>query len=502
LEKALADAEAVLAKVATEPQALFLKSQVLRRQGKAKEAEAALRQSAAVLNNADQDALSSFPAMLRLAGIVNASLGQNGRAVTNFEKYLQHFPRDVTSLRWRAALALRLDKPTDAVPYLERLLAINAEDVAGLNLMGMVQIRLQRFDKALPYFQQAARLAPDNASTVGGLSASYKSLGDMDSAISALSDAVSREPDNLASVIMLILAHLEDHNAEAARAVWKAANRDWQGTPLARQLSAAIYVGDGDFDNARAELQAALDQDTAFTPARLALARVELQTGHLDKAETLYKTVLAGNGDNPAAIDGMAQTALARRDFAQAVKWFRQAQDRAPENAQVTRSLIDALARKGEGRDAEALAAAFLMRHPGSVPVLDVYTGILNGSGRGKDSIELYRNAISTSAADPRYYMGLAHAQLLTGDGAGALETFQRATRMFPVSVPLYRAYVRTALGRGASSQAAQAADDLQARLPGNIDALVLKANVLTATRDADAAYKLYASVPPQDVNG
>lgn len=502
LDKALADAEAVLAKVATEPQALFLKSQVLRRQGKTAEADAALRRSGDVLNNADQDALSSFPAMLRLAGIVNAALGQNGRAVTDFEKYLQHFPRDVTSLRWRAALALRLDKPADAVPYLERLLAVDADDVAGLNLMGLVQIELRRFDKALPYFQQAARLAPDNASTVGGLSASYKSLGDMDSAIAALTDAVSREPGNLASVIMLILAHLEDHDAAAARAVWKTADGDWQGTPLGRQLSAAIHVGDGDFDSARKDLQVALDQDAGFTPARLALARVELQTGHLDQANALYKAVLVENGDNPAAIDGMAQTALARRDFAEAVKWFRRAQDKAPENGQIARSIIDALARSGAGRDAEALAAAFLTRHPGSVPVLDVYTSLLNSSGRARQSMELYRNAISASAADPRYYTGLARAQLVAGDGNSALETFQRATRVFPVSLPLYRAYVRTALRLGASGQAAQAADELQARLPGNIDALALRADVLIAAREGEAAYRLYASVPPADIDG
>gem|GEM_PF-5419140 len=501
LDAALKDIDAILDEVDYEPQALYLKSQILQRQGKEDEAHKALERAGDLLNNANQDLLASFPAMLRLAGIVDAALERNIRAIDFFDKYLLRYPRDEVSLRWRAALALRQNEPAQAAPFLETLLKDHPDDAAALNLMGIVQIRLHRFDRALTYFQKAAEQAPEDNALARDIGASYLELGDMESAISALSDAVKREPDNVASVVMLLLAYVRDDNPQAARQVWETASADWRTTPLARQLSAAIYVAQGDFDGARDELRKALAQDKEFAPARLALARVELQTGHLEAAGQLYRQALDANADNPVAIDGLAQTALARRDYAEAVTWYRKAVALAPESGTATRALMDAMLRKGDRQDAEALGAEFLRRHPGSTPVLSAYGEILNDSGRASQTVDLYRAALSTSTADPRYYIGLARAQLIAGDGTSALETFQRGTKVFPASARLYRAYVLTALRRGALQQARDAADQFYARLPQNPVALELKGAVLMAGRDFQGAYDFYNTVAEGDLS-
>ena len=502
LDEAMRDVSTVLEKVEAEPQALYLKAQILGRQGKRDEAAAAMQKAGDLLSNVDPDVYASYPTLLRLAGVVYASLDRNESAIGYFDRYLVYFPRDKISLRWRATLGLRIGKPADAIALIQRLLKDDPDDVSALNLMGIAQIRLQRFDTALPYFQRAMTLDPENSALAQGLGSTYLSTGDVRGAIATLSTAVAREPNNLGSVIMLVLAHIRNNDTKAARAVLAEAEKSSPQSPVGLQLAAAVDVADADFDAARDHLKAAVKLRPDYQPARLALAQIELQTQNYEASDAEYQAVLADDPDNLIALEGRGAVALGKSDLTQAANWYQQALKLAPDNASAVSLLMSIRLRQDMPRDAEKLATDFLRRHASNLLVLGTYTDYLNRSGRAAESIALYRDAITTSLPQPALHIGLAQAQLVAGGRDDAFNTLEAATRTFPVSAPLFRAYVNLALRSGDTARAMRVAETFAANQPENPTAAQLKGEVLMASGRYKEAYALYAGVNPGDANG
>lgn len=502
LDDALKDVDFVLGEVDYEPQALYMKAQILARKGQKDEAQKYMQKAGDLLNNADQQLLSSFPAMLRLAGVVNAALNQNVRAMDFLQKYLVRFPNDATTLRWLAALSLRQDKPADAVPFLKRLLKINADDVAALNLMGIVQARLKRFDAALPYFERATNLAPDNSVLYQGLGGSYLSMGDVHQAISVLSNAVQREPTDVSSVIMLVFAYIRNNDTQAARKALQKASESWPKSPLADQLAGAIDIADADFAGARKHLKAALKVDEDFTPARLALAKISLQTQDYDQAAKAFSAILEKDKNNLSAIEGLGAANLGMGQLDDAAKSYERALEVSPADSAAAAALIAVRVRQGASHEGEKVARDFLNNHPASLPVINAYARILNESGRIGATVDLYRDAIAASAPQPLLNVGLAKAQFRFGDEDGAYQTLEKAAKAFPASPALFKAYVSLALENKDFARAQRVADQYIANQPDNPEAVHLKGEILLTTRQYKAAYKLFASVPKDKVNG
>ena len=502
LDNAMHDVSTVLDKVQTEPQALYLKAQILGRQGKQEDAAATMQKAGDLLSNVDPDVYASYPTLLRLAGVVYASLDRNESALGYFDRYLVYFPKDKISLQWRAALALRIGKPAEAITFAQRLLTDDADDVSALNLMGMAQVRLQRFDAALPYFQRAIALDPGNSVLAQGLGNSYLSTGDIRRAIATLSSAVAHQPGNLGSVIMLVLAHIQDNDTKAARAVLEEAEKSWPQTPISAQLAAAVDIADADFDAARDHLRAAIKLDPDYLPAKLALAQIELQTQNYDASDAAYEAVLKTNKDNLIAIEGRGAVALSRNDLAQAAVWYQQAVKLAPENASAVSLFMTVRMRQGMSRDVDKLATDFLRRNPSNLVVLGTYTDYLNKSGRAGESVTLFRDAIVASLPQPALHIGLAQAQVAAGNADEAFRTLEAATRIFPVNEPLFRAYVNIALRYGDTARAMRAAETFATNQAQNPTAAQLKGEVLMASGKYKEAYAIYADVRPQDANG
>ncbi len=164
----------------------------------------------------------------------------------------------------------------------------------------------------------------------------------------------------------------------------------WQGLGLAR-------FGQGQLDQARADLTQAVTLDPGLWRAQNALGIVHNRQGRPDQALPCFRAALQARPDLPAIYNNLALSHILRKDWPQAEVQLRQALRLAPDYALAANNLGLVLAK--QGRDREALRAfAAAEGQAGAHNNLGV---VLSWRGQYDQAAQQFRQAVESL---PRFY--------------------------------------------------------------------------------------------------
>ena len=147
------------------------------------------------------------------------------------------------------------------------------------------------------------------------------------------------------------------------------------------------------------------------------------------EARVAFERALALAPDDPSALDGLADLAIAGNDLVAARRHLEALRLRDGDAPDTLVKLGKVLVRLGDLPGAIELFRAVVSRQPQHADALLSLGGVLAKGGRPADAIPLFERAIAAGAAGPLAWNGLGVARLETGDRAGAARAFRESLK-------------------------------------------------------------------------
>lgn len=470
---ARAELEALIAAGATpEESALYERALAVTEARTGDRAAAVARMEAAVAREGDTDAGDA--ARLLLIRLLEGPDAE-ARQAELLEAVLARDPANAEALAMRGELAIRDDRPEDAVRDLRAALEQDPRNPVLLELLAEAHDR--NGDDALAAERRA--LAVQASGAAPGPSLRYAARlvreGKTGTAESVLLDALARAPADRRLVIALIEVRLARRDwdgagqaIEALEALDAEAGGERAG-PVVDQLRAAALLGEGRTDETVELLRRGWETRGGDFDME-ALVRGYAAAGALDEAEAFLDGILRDRPDDALALALLAEVRLADGDAAGAEASLRRAVAAAPENPRLHRRLAGLLA--ALGRDAEAGAAleAGLAAVPGDRNLRFDKALRLEAEGDPEAAIAVYEALYAENSGDVLVANNLA---ALLSDHRTDAESLQRAAvvarRLRGAEAPAFQdTYGWTLHLSGDSAQAVAVLRESAPRLPGN----------------------------------
>ena len=321
---------------------------------------------------------------------------------------------NVAPMLWKALALYQRNAFTDALQWYRRALRAHPGAPASVRLgIGACQLRLGQFAQALKAFERTLALETENPDALLGAAlaelhgASPATLsGDNDEIDEVYVESVRRgleylerafnvDPHNPATRVALAKHFLVTNDSEAVKAL----------------TETLVSSAAGGVVTATARLRA----EAAFVRARAAHA-----SGDLQSARASYQAAAQLDGTFAAPAFGLAQVALARGDRKAASVFVEKARSAFPESHPVTRVY-------GHLRRCEDEAKS-VARGGGVVSVGRAGAG----AGRDAETASALRRATDADPLDLESRLELGDALLGAGDYAGALLSYETATKLSP----------------------------------------------------------------------
>ena len=473
-------------------------------------------------NANDLDALLLLAATVRTMDELNAQIA----AVEAAKARHGDQPRLYTMLG--SLYAAKRDVAT-AERHFKEAVARDPKSIEARTILGNFYLSRRQVDAAEAEFKAAAGVAPVGSPSRMRLAEFYATTGKPDEAKKVLAEITTKAPDFLPAWRRIAqLAFDERKYDEAAVAVNRLLEknpRDLEG----RVLKGRIHLARRETDDAIQEFQKALKSEPKFTEARIQLATAFLQGGKVEQAKGALAEAISVTRNSADARLMLAELNLRTNAARVAIGDLEKLVAEQPRLARAWLMLAGAYLSVGQPGKATEIYRKLVAAAPKN-PGLRVAAGAaLKAGGKPNEARKEFEAAL---AARPDYVEPLA--QLVSLDmqaknPKGALERTQRQIALVPKSAALHHllgdvylangdlskaeaafthaielepgldsAYLR--LGRIYSStekldQASAKIDELLARNPKNIRALMLSGNIQQRRGDFAAAQRTYEQV-------
>lgn len=208
-------------------------------------------------------------------GFMEHLLGQYDQAMGNFRAALSEKPALLTANLFLGVDLLQQKHPRQALPYLEKTVHLDPQNLQARLSLGRAYARLGEFDKANENYRVAAARDPQNTDARYGLGITYI---DMEQA--AAERLASCGKNSIYEELLLAESFAaEGWAGDSIRIYRSLLVSHAHFTGLHADLGFA-YVQRGEIPQARTEFNAELLADPRFLPARMGLARVDLERGN------------------------------------------------------------------------------------------------------------------------------------------------------------------------------------------------------------------------------
>lgn len=211
-----------------------------------------------------------------------------------------------------------------AMKYINDVLNIDSLNFTALVFKSLVYLSQHHFAEGLDIAHKAQRINPYNAYIYGLLVDGNVEMGNYDTAIAYADKMVSVRPDLTSYSRVSYLREIFG---------------DYTGAIKAMEM--AVEAG------------GAGDEHTEWT--RYQLANLYQKTGNYKKADTLYHQSLSMRPDYAYAIAGLAQIAMASKDYAKAISFYNKADSLVDDNS-IKGDLVDAYQQSGQQAKADELS--------------------------------------------------------------------------------------------------------------------------------------------------
>jgi tetratricopeptide (TPR) repeat protein len=320
---------------------------------------------------------------------------------------------------------------------------------------GKALMNKKDFSRALLQFQNAIKASPKNAAAYYQASLTYLQLGDTNNSISALNKALQLNPKYTAARVQMAELMISTKNPDL-------------------------------FKEARSRLEAAL-QDAPTDPYALqALALTDLQLGDTREASRHLEQALLAAPQELSLAGTLAETKILQNDMKGAEEVLRKAAENSPQSAEAQTLIARFYAFQNKFPEADQYFQKALALDRNYGPALLGLAKEQYLSGRPSDAEQNFKRLSTLSDSDFNHYYALFLFQL--GRRDEAVRELERLWRQAPQD---RMARTRLLAAYQAVNRVPDATKLLDSELkknPRDLDALLERAELFTASRDYTAA--------------
>lgn len=383
-----------------------------------------------------QKAVKNFPenAPLRLAaGRVSLYKGDVSAADANYHEAARIEPRNVNALMGLAEVADRRGDSTLLEQAATTALSIDPNFVPAYVWRATAEANQKQYDKAEADLQIVIKGAPTNSGAyieLGQLRMVQNKLGE---ATQLLEKGLTLDPDSDKALHELVLIDLNNKQPEKAMARVQAQIAKVPNNPRMLTELAALQLRTGDFANARANSQKAMQMDSEDSTAAQINANAEVALGNTNGAINVWQQWSAKHPTDARATSMIGEMYDAQGNYQQAQTYYQKSLQLDPSQAWAANNLAYLMVQHGQNLDvALSLAQQARTAMPNSADTADTLAWVYYNKGMFGSSRDLLEDALKSDPnnAAIHYHLGLAYTRL--GDKADASNHLKKAVSLAP----------------------------------------------------------------------
>lgn len=398
-----------------------------------------------------------------LTAMVKYQVGRHAQARTQIERYLASDPDNLAAQRLLAATLLRSDNPHRAAEVLARMSTQAPDDPGTLRLLATAQMRAGDFSGA------AETLRSLTETSSGATAAQARSLA---AVLQGDSQDIQVEGQQLANSVALILNDLQLGDLGPAESGARELVEAHPDNPVTRNTLAGVLLVLGKDEEARSELQRALEIDGDFRAAHENLDRLDSRAGDFEAIEERWTAYLERNPHDPWGTLRYASFLNSRDRAQEAQALLDRAVTARPENPDLLAGAVNLALRIGDDEVAAAKAEQLAERLPEDAQAQTEAGRVLLQLQKFEAASERLTRARELAPDNQRALELLIQARIGAKDSAGAEAAAQALVQERPDSylanrilVDLYTADGKDAELEALLTQAGQLDGELHARL-------------------------------------
>jgi tetratricopeptide (TPR) repeat protein len=348
------------------------------------------------------------------------------------------------------------------------------QDAEYLALLGVVLGMQQKLEESDEYLEKALRLEPTDSATRRNLGWNQFQLGQLAPAKANLERVAKQQPGDAQATLVLGMVEEELKNYRAAIRLLESVPEQVRQRPESMAALARAYHYTGRHADARETLQK-LQLDPAGPEGIFLGGQVAAELHDFETAASLYRSIWSTFPDTAKLGYNLALVEYRARHFGQGVEALRRSIAASHETSEIHNLLAWCLYKQDDFKGAAAALDKAIALDPaeetnyldGGMMLLDHHMAeaALNAAekalevapdsyrahrlkalaefklGRISDAVGLYARAVGLNPADAESIVGLATAQLDTGDAQAAEATLKRGIARVPRAAVLYQAY-------------------------------------------------------------
>lgn len=436
---------------------------------------------------------------LLLLGTVQQALGSPEQAEKNLNRALNDRPDDLATRKLIASNYLSAKRPQDALETLSPALEKNPNDTQLLSLAGEAYMQTKQFDQASRTFAQVAKLAPNDPNARTRLGVSQLAAGNEEAAITDLNAASKEDASSFKADAVLVLNYLSKKQYDKAMQAAQALKKKQPNNPVTYNLLGAVYLGMKDTASARQNFEHAVALQPDYGPGLTNLAQLDLRENKPDAAKKRFSDLLAKDPKNIFALVSLARLQAATGQTKESIALLERAHAADPNAAEPT-VLLTRLYLDTDKQKALRLANEAAERQPANAPLLDNLGLAQAANGDYNSALATYDKLISLQPKAPVAYYRRASVQAALGDTNAARVSLNQALKLAPNLADAKIALAVLELRAGRAEEALKVARGIQTSEPKSPLGFALEGDILMQQKrfaDAAAAFqRAFAIVP------
>lgn len=426
-----------------------------------------------------------------LAGTVHYALGNYEQSREQLKRVVNMVPSHLQARKLLAAVYLKQHKPSNALEVLQTEETADTNDAELLAMLGKAAMYSGDYNVSLAMYKKAVKSSPDSTAIRAELARLYMSKGEYGDALTELEKLENKGGSQTKR--MKIYALIRSKKYDQAIVTTQELAAENSGDPLVPTILGAIELSRGERGKARQLFHNARDLQPGYEAALLSLARLDLEEGDLNKADSWYNEIILKNNKSLAGMLGMAQIAERRGQTDQALVWVQKASRENPKIIAPVAILANYHIKVGQFSQADEIIAKAEKLQPNHPDLLKLQAKSLFAQGKVPGASEAINELIKLQPDIMTNYLHLAKIYSSIKNNEKVRDTLLRAKKISPNALAVNVGLVQIETRLGNLDNALKVIDE-QKKLPkSRAVAYALEGDIFAQQKQyqkAETAYK------------